>query len=129
MCNTRLRMTMLKLVKKILFKAGRVVVEKGDESIIVSDKCLMPSTKITSGIFDFIIGKTKTYKIPIAICGQVLAYPNEDRNSYLIGDAVCFGPNGIVSRMIREETINYPNVLLTLFQRYQIMKFGDRKIY
>jgi len=41
-----------------------------------------------------------------------LAYPNEDRNSYPLGAAVCSGPNGTVSLMTREEIREYPERII-----------------
>ena len=110
-------------------EAGRVVVEKGDGSMVVSTERLMPSAKITSDTFGFIIGETKTCKTPIAVCGRVLAYPNEDRNIYSLGDAVCSGPNGTVSKMTREEIINYPERIVgTVSEIPDYEVWGEEKV-
>lgn len=110
-------------------EAGRVVVEKGDGSMIVSTERLMPSAKITSDTFGFIIGETKTCKTPIAVCGRVLAYPNEDRKSYSLGDAVCSGPNGTISKMTREEIINYPERIIgTVSEIPNYEVWGEEKV-
>jgi hypothetical protein len=41
-----------------------------------------------------------------------LAYPLEDIETYIAGDAVCAGPNGTVSKMTREEIITYPDRII-----------------
>lgn len=110
-------------------EAGRTVVEKGDGSMVVSTQRLMPGAKITSDTFGFIIGETKTCKTPIAVCGRVLAYPNEDRNIYSLGDAVCSGPNGTVSKMTREEIINYPERIIgTVSEIPNYEVWGEEKV-
>lgn len=110
-------------------EAGRVVVEKGNGSMVVSSERLMPSAKITSDTFGFIIGETETCKTPIAVCGRVLAYPNEDKNSYSLGDAVCSGPNGTVSKMTREEIINYPERIIgTVSEIPNYEVWGEEKV-
>ena len=42
----------------------------------------------------------------------MLAYTYEDRNTYKAGDCVCAAPNGTVSKMTREEIINYPDRII-----------------
>ena len=41
-----------------------------------------------------------------------VAYPNENRYSYPLGCAVCYGPNGTVSQMTREEIREYPERII-----------------
>ena len=62
---------------------------------------LMPACEIVSDTFGFAIGETDECKTPIAATGRVLAYTYEDRYSFELGDAVCSGPNGTVSKMTR----------------------------
>ena len=90
------------------FKAGQVVCENGDDTLSISKERLQPGASIVSDTFGFAIGETKDAKCPIAVSGRVLAYSFEDRNEFSAGDAVCAGPNGTVSKMTREEIINYP---------------------
>lgn len=91
---------------------GRVVVENGDDTLSLATKRLMPGCEITSDTFGFAIGQTEECQTPIAVSGRVLAYPMEDRNTYNPGDAVCSGENGTVSKMTREEIINYPERII-----------------
>ena len=59
-----------------------------------------------------LIGETNTAKTPIALCGRVLAYPNEDRSEYYAGAPVCTGPNGTVSIMSKDEVLHYPECII-----------------
>lgn len=89
-------------------KAGQCVAENGDGSLRVTEGRLEGGVSIVSDTYGFSIGETDTARTPIAVAGRVLAYPNEPRNSYKAGDAVCSGPNGTVSKMDRKEIMAYP---------------------
>ena len=91
---------------------GRVVVENNNDTLSLSTERLMPGANIVSDTFGFSIGETENAKTPLAVSGRVLAYPNEPRDSYHAGDAVCSGPNGTVSKMTREEIITYPERII-----------------
>lgn len=95
-------------------KAGMVVCETGEDSVKISNKRLEPAPSVVSDTFGFIIGEKKD-SIPISVCGKVLVYPNEDINKYRKGDAFCSGPNGTVSKMTREEIVNFPDRILGYF--------------
>ena len=90
-------------------EAGRVVCENGNDTLSLSKNRLQEAPNIVSDTFGFAIGETKYAKTPIAVGGRALAYPYEDRNTYKAGDCVCAAPNGTVSKMTREEIINYPD--------------------
>lgn len=91
---------------------GRVICENGDDTLSLSQERLQPAGNIISDTFGFAIGETEIAKTPVAISGRVLAYPFEDRNSFTPGDAVCAGPGGTVSKMTREEIIEYPERII-----------------
>ena len=93
-------------------EAGRVVCETGKGDLILSTERLQPGAEIISDTFGFAIGETDKCKTPIATSGRVLAYPYEDRNTYCAGDAVCAAPGGTVSKMTRDEIINYPDRII-----------------
>lgn len=87
---------------------GRVVCEKGNDTLVLATERLQPGAAIVSDTYGFAIGQTEEAQTPIAVSGRVLAYPYEDRITYLPGDAVCAAPNGTVSKMTREEIREYP---------------------
>ena len=92
--------------------AGRVVVENGDDTLSISTERLMLGGNIISDTYGMLIGETDTAKTPIALCGRVLAYPNEDRSVYYAGAPVCTGPNGTVSIMSKDEVLHYPECII-----------------
>lgn len=93
-------------------KPGQVVIENGDGTLRLSTERLQPGCEVVSDTFGFAIGETNECKTPIAATGRVLVYTYEDRNSYLPGDAVCSAPEGKISKMTREEIINYPERII-----------------
>ena len=92
--------------------AGRVVVENGDDTLSISTERLMLGGNIVSDTYGMLIGETDDAKTPIALCGRVLAYPNEDRSEYYAGAPVCTGPNGTVSIMSKDEVLHYPECII-----------------
>jgi hypothetical protein len=69
--------------------------------------------------------------MPIAVSGRVLAYPNELRETYKPGEALCTGPNGTVSRMTREEIKEYPDRIIgyvSSIPEYEIWGTGNVEI-
>lgn len=97
-------------VEKI--KPGSCVIEVGDGSLIPSTKRLQLGGNIVSDTYGFSIGETLYANTPIAVCGRVLAYPWENRETFKPGEAVCTGPNGTISRMTREEIRNWPDAIV-----------------
>ena len=93
-------------------EAGRVVCETGKGDLILSTERLQPGAEIISDTFGFAIGETDKCKTPIAASGRVLAYTFEDRYEFKAGDAVCAAPGGTVSKMTRDEIINYPDRII-----------------
>lgn len=95
-----------------LFKAGQVVCENGDDTLSISKERMQPAGWIVSDTYGFCIGKTKEAICPVAVSGRVLAYINESKEMYCVGDAVCAGPNGTVSKMTREEIVQFPDRII-----------------
>ena len=93
-------------------EAGRVVCETGKGDLILSTERLQPGAEIISDTFGFAIGETDKCKTPIAASGRVLAYTFENRYEFKAGDAVCAAPGGTVSKMTRDEIINYPDRII-----------------
>ena len=72
---------------------------------------------------------TEKSKTPLAVAGRVLAYTYEDRNSYNVGDAVCCAPNGTISRMTREEIVEYPERIIgTVSEIPEYEYWGDDNV-
>lgn len=90
-------------------KPGFCVADTNDGIMKITNKRLMPCCKIITDTYGFAIGKTEKAKVPVAISGRVLAHTFESKEFFEIGDCVCSGPNGLVSKMTREEIINYPD--------------------
>lgn len=95
-------------------KPGRVVCETGKDTVSLSQERLQAAPSVVSDTFGFVIGDKKN-TVPVSVAGKVLVYPNEDLNSYGVGDAFCSGPDGTVSKMSRQEIINYPDRILGYF--------------
>lgn len=93
---------------------GRVVCETGHDTVALSQERLQAAPAVVSDTYGFIIGE-KDETVPVSIGGKVLVYGNEDVNSYSVGDAFCSGPNGTVSKMSRQEIVNYPDRILGYF--------------
>lgn len=91
---------------------GRVICENDDGSLSLSVKRLQPCGNIISDTFGFAIGQTGESQTPVAVSGRVLAYTDKNRETFKVGDCVCTGPNGTVSRMNRIETILFPDRII-----------------
>lgn len=93
-------------------EAGRVVTETGKDSVQYSIDRLGFAPSIISDTYGMVIGDRGEGNVPLAIGGKVLAYPYESRNTFKVGDAVCSGPNGTVSKMTRREIVEWPDRIL-----------------
>ena len=91
---------------------GRVVQESADGIMKLTTHRLAAGCEIISDTFGFAIGETDNCKTPVATTGRVLAYTFEDRDSFELGQAVCSGPDGTVSKMTREEIMMYPERII-----------------
>lgn len=91
---------------------GRVVREDRSGTMVVTSERLMPGCNVISDTFGFAIGETDECKTPIAVAGRVLVYTYEPREEFELGEAVCSGPNGTISRMTREEVREYPERII-----------------
>lgn len=82
-----------------------------------------------SDTFGFAIGETDEAKCPIAVSGRVLAFPYEERSTFIPGEAVCAAPNGTVSRMTREEVREYPERIIGTVSAIPNYEFwGEEKV-
>lgn len=87
-------------------KPGQCVVEIPNGELKISNKRCLPAARVISDTFGFAIGETEECQTPIAVSGRVLVYI--DNSNIKIGDAVCSGKNGTVSKMHWYERILYP---------------------
>lgn len=93
-----------------IVEPGRVVVETGLDSVVLSDKRLQSGAMIVSDTFGNVMGDCSGNNVPVAVAGRVLAYC--DKDNLHVGDAVCSGKHGTVSKMSRLETILFPERIL-----------------
>lgn len=80
---------------------GMCVIEAGDDTLKLSDKYAFGASYIVSDTYGMAIGQTNKARIPVAVSGRVLAYPEEGRDLYRshIGSPVCSGPHGKIMLM------------------------------
>ena len=90
-------------------KPGLVLKEKGDDTLIPTEERLSHFCGVSSDTYGFSQGETDKAKTPIAVAGRVLVYTFESRDTFEPGDCVCAGPGGTVSKMTRQEIIEWPD--------------------
>lgn len=108
---------------------GRVLFEKGDDSLSMTTQRLQSFAGVSSDTWGFCQGETEKAKTPIAVAGRVLVYTYQDRNNYKPGDCVCAAPGGTVDIMTREEIIQYPDRIVgtvSCVPEYLTWGSGDR---
>ena len=92
-----------------IVEPGYVLAEAGDDTLVLTTERLQAFAGVSSDTWGFSQGETEKAKTPIAVAGRVLVYPAEDRENYQPGDCVCAAPNGKVSKMTRQEIIEWPD--------------------
>lgn len=93
-----------------LISAGNCVVEAEGGKVVLCNKRHSPGAMIVSDTYGFSIGKQTENDIAVALTGRVLA--NIDNSKLKVGDPVCSGKNGTVSKMSRLECILFPDRIL-----------------
>lgn len=99
----------------IPFRGGTVVKEGRKGKVIPCNERLSKAAMIVTDTYGFAIGEQEIenqFSIPIAVAGRVLAHTDKNRNSFEIGDAVCSGANGTISKMKWWEKILFPERIL-----------------
>lgn len=89
---------------------GTVLIESESGVMITSSKRLQKCGKIVSDTYGFLIGETDCITSPIGVSGRVLA--KTDNSKFKIGDCVCTGADGTVSKMNRLEIILFPDRII-----------------
>lgn len=94
-------------------KPGLCVVETGNnDEVCLSAGRLQSCGYIVSDTFGFSIGKTTRNNTPVAVSGRVLAYTELPPDQYKIGDVMCTGPDGKLSKMTFDEIVMYPDKII-----------------
>lgn len=93
----------------IQIESGYCVKSNDDGRVERTTERLSICDGVVSDTFGFSIGKTETYKTPLAVSGRVLAYCEGNREDYHAGDVVCASENGKVCKMTREEISQWPD--------------------
>ena len=92
---------------------GMVVVpEAGADKVRLCDRRLAPGARVVTDTYGFAIGKESDSDVPVAVAGRVLAQVDDDREMLKVGDVVCAGKYGGVSRMRRWEILLFPERIL-----------------
>ena len=106
---------------------GRVVIEDKDGVLKMSQERLLPGGNIISDTYGSLLNEHGD--TPIAVAGRVLAYPWEPVEEFELGDALCTGPYGTVSKMSRDEIREFPERIIGIVSEipnYSV--WGNKKI-
>ena len=109
---------------------GQVVVECGDDTVKLCDHRLSKGAMITSDTAGIVIGQ-KTKGIPVAVAGRVLAYTDKPRDNFKVGDTVCSGKDGTISKMHWWEKLLFPDRILgvvSCIPNYVVWGTGDIEV-
>lgn len=90
-------------------EAGDVVCEDASGVLQKSKRRLQKCAYIISDTFGFTVGRHSEVDRPIAVSGRVLA---KSSSKLKVGDVVCSGKNGTVSKMNRLEIILFPDRII-----------------
>lgn len=113
------------------YEPGTVVKEIGNDKMVKVWDRLEPGCSIISDTYGFSMGKTEKAKTAISIAGRVLAKYCGTKDDYVIGQAVCSGPEGCVSPMTRKEIVEYPDAILgfvSSFPEYKVWGSGEVEV-
>lgn len=92
---------------------GNVVVESPEfDGVTLCDKRMTPGASVVSDTFGFSVGQINDTDVPVAVSGRVLADTDKPRRRFKVGDIVCSGKNGTVSKMRRWEAILRPECII-----------------
>lgn len=100
---------------KEVIPGGLVAVEGEDGYIENCTKRRSKGAMIASDTYGFSIGEQDIEdetSVPIAVAGRVLVYTDRDRTHFKVGDAVCSGKEGTVSKMSWWERILFPDRII-----------------
>lgn len=123
-----------RIVKGLIKDEGRVVIEIGNDRLALCNERLNPTALFISDTYGYLIGAVEQEKIEgeysraIAVAGRILAHTQEDRDSFKIGDLVCSGLNGTVSKMTEEEIRLYPYCVIGVVSSIPDYEYWQNKV-
>lgn len=94
------------------FAPGDCVCEDELGILSKSTKRLQKNAHIISDTFGFAIGKTDEEQCPIALTGRVLASVTGHQLDYSVGDVVCAGADGKITKMRWWEKVLFPDRMI-----------------
>lgn len=94
------------------FAPGDCVCEDELGILSKSTKRLQKNAHIVSDTFGFAIGKTDEEQCPIALTGRVLASVTGHQLDYSVGDVVCAGADGKITKMRWWEKVLFPDRMI-----------------
>lgn len=94
------------------YLAGTCVCETVQGKLVLTANRMIPNSYIVSDTYGYALGDKEVDTVPVAIAGRVLAYCWDSDEKLKIGDAVCSGPNGGVSKMKKWEKILHPECII-----------------
>lgn len=114
--------------------AGSCVVETHNGLLEKSAKRLQPAAYIVSDTFGMLIGaeSNKYNSVPVAVSGRVLAITDKPASEFHVGDPVCSGKLGTISKMSRVECILFPDRIIGVvseipaYDTWQDIKVNNR---
>ena len=108
---------------------GYCVCEIGNGRVIKSSHRLQKLPMIVSDTFGFSIGKINEEDVPVAVCGRVLAYTDKPVSKFKIGDWVCAGKDGKITKMNFFEKIFFADRRVGIVSSYpQEKTWGTGKV-
>lgn len=102
---------------------GFCVCENGDGKVSLSTRRLQKLPMIVSDTFGFSIGRINSNDLPIAVCGRVLAFPDKPINTFKVGDWVCSGKDGKISKMNFVERLFFPDRRVGIVSSFPTQSF------
>lgn len=82
------------------------------DGLMLCRKRMSPGAAIISDTYGFSVGQINESDVPIAVGGRALANTDKPAACFKVGDMVCSGKNGTVSRMRRWEAILHPECII-----------------
>lgn len=92
-------------------RPGQIVCDTGNGTVKMSTERLQPCAHIVSDTYGQVIGEEKN-AVPIALAGRALVSMDSSLTHTQVGDCICAGPNGLASKMTRQEVTYHPDKII-----------------